>query len=351
MKIAIMTSGGDCAGLNTVIRSVVVRAQQQYGWAVHGIKKGVWGLLQDGKDAVEELEFTYWNKQGMMLERGGTALGSTVKYLPKEEDALQGMCDRAVGILKQEGFDALILVGGDVSLAVAQRLMRAGMPIIGIPKTIDNDVVNTQSVGFLSAVQVGVDALDNLRTTAMSHSRVFVLEIMGRDAGYLPLSVAIAGGADVALIPEIPYSRQIVTDVVKERLERDGYVLVVTSEAAYAQDASASSVTQKDGLQLYRGAADLLADELSHHVPASVRAVRLGHIQRGGGPVAYDRLLGCRQGIAAVDALADGQKNIVVAWDGLKVFHMPLEEIHVAQMHKDHDLIQTALGMDMCLGC
>ena len=348
MKVAIMTCGGDCAGLNAVVRAVVVRAVRGYCWSVHGVRSGFWGLINQNPDDIVPLDVFRWEKQDCLLERGGTFLQTTLKHLPATPSELQEVAKKGANFFREQGFDALIVVGGDVSFSKAKAFSDAGIPIVGVAKTIDNDVTGTKSVGFASAIQVGVDAIDRVRTTAASHNRVFVVEIMGRDAGFLPLSVAIAGGADVALIPEIPYDALQVISAVKKRMERDRYAIVVTSEAA--QEINGEKTQSACDHPRYRGAAHKLEDTLSQALHVGVRGVILGHVQRGGSPIAHDRILGCRQGVAAVDALASGEKGVVVGWDGAQSTRMPLSDVHVTQLSFESHLVKLAQKMDIFLG-
>lgn len=348
-KIAVMTCGGDCAGLNAVVRAVVVRAERGFGWSVCGVQSGFWGLINQNDSDIIPLTAQYWDKENFVLGRGGTILRTLVRHLPAGAEELRAIAEKGAEFFRKHNFDGLVIVGGDVSLAKAKAFADAGVPVVGVAKTIDNDVVATQCVGFSSAVQVGVDAIDRLRTTAVSHGRVFVVEIMGRDAGFLPLSVAVSGGADIALLPEMPYDTKQVIAEVQKRMKRDGHVVIVTSEASRAEDEEADFIEEK-GKQRYRGAAQRLENILSQYVETGVRGVVLGHVQRGGSPTAYDRLLACRQGVAAVDALADGETNVVVGWDGFSAERIPLQDIHVTQLSPTHNLVALAQGMDIFLG-
>ena len=349
MKIAVMTCGGDCAGLNAVVRAVVVRAERGFGWSVSGVRSGFWGLIDQDDDNIVPLTAQYWDKENFVLGRGGTILRTAVRHLPADREELCTIAEKGAEFFRKHKFDGLVVVGGDVSMAKAKAFSAAGIPVVGVAKTIDNDVVSTQCVGFSSAVQVGVDAIDRLRTTAVSHGRLFVVEVMGRDAGFLPLSVAIAGGADMALLPEIPYDTQQVIEEARKRIKRDGHVVIVTSEAAHAVDEEAERFGAKDK-QRYRGAAHKLEQVLTQHIDVGVRSVVLGHVQRGGGPTAYDRILACRQGVAAVNALAAGETNVVVGWDGFAAKRISLHDIHVTQLCTGSHLVAVAQGMDIFLG-
>jgi len=345
VKIAILTGGGDCAGLNAAVRAVVVNATRNHDSEVWGVQGGLYGL-HEGQ--FEKLESNFWYKEGFVLERGGTLLKTRVKRLPPEGVEREKFAVECEKVLRSQGFDALVIVGGDITLGMASIISKQNFPVIAIPKTIDNDVLDTESIGFNTALQVGVNAMDRVRTTAMSHDRVIIVEVMGRDAGFLPLSVAIAGGADIALIPEIPYQIEDLIEAIQERKRRDGFVTIVISEAAFPEGVQKNKVGVM-GNQRYRGAAHILEENLCDQVH-SVRSVILGHVQRGGAPLAFDRIIASRMGVAAVNALKAGKSDIIIGWDGSALTEIPLNKIQSRSLNVESNLVQTAIGLDIFLG-
>ena len=241
------------------------------------------------------------------------------------------------------GFDALVIIGGDYSLQYVQDLVCAGIPTVAIPKTIDNDIGLTTSIGFSTAIQTGVDALDNLKTTAQSHKRAMVVELMGRDAGFLPLSVAVAGGADVALLPEVPFQKEGLIQAVKSRLEEDGSAIIVVSEAL--TDSKKDTVAGS----IYTGAADAVVNMLSEHV-CGVRSVTLGHLQRGGAPNAQDRLLATRLGSFAVDMIARKEFNKMASWWEGRYQAMDMSKLSTVTLAHQRGLLCAARDMGIFVG-
>ena len=307
-----MTGGGDAPGLNAVIRSFVKRAVGQLGWEVVGIEDSFNGLMETPR-RVRRLQPQ--DCQGL-LARGGTVLGTTNRGDPFSYPDGLGRKNRSVELkagFEAEGLDGLVVIGGDGTQAIGLRVMdELGIPVVGVPKTIDNDLSATdQTFGFQSAVDVATDALDRLHTTAASHQRVMFLEVMGRDAGHIALHAGLAGGADVILIPEIPYDPARITDKIRRRGEvgRPSTLVVVAEGALPARrDGSAVPVAEaKARLKTGRGAAQIAMAQISGSVDAEMRTTVLGHIQRGGSPVAFDRVLATRFGVAAVDLIADGR--------------------------------------------
>ncbi|MBL8673586.1 MAG: ATP-dependent 6-phosphofructokinase [Rhodospirillales bacterium] len=349
-RIGLLTSGGDCAGLNAVIRAVVRRAHHGYDWNVVGIHKGTHGLLAR---PVEVEELRPEDDDAALLRLGGTILGTTNRGDPFAFPMPDGSVkDRSAEII--EGFraldlDALIGVGGDGSLAILSRLAaQGGIPFVGIPKTIDNDVARTErAVGFTTAVATATEALDRLQPTAASHDRVMVLELMGRDAGHIAIAAGIAGGADVVLIPEIAWTLETVGRHVKDmRVAGRNFALVVVAEAARPAGVDAAAVKAAGGIGHW------LADRLDDLTGAETRVTVLGHVQRGGTPTAEDRLLGSALGVHAVDLVAQGRTGRMVAWWNRDVIDVPLEEV-VAVPHVVDPLgplVRTARGLDICLG-
>ncbi len=355
-RIGVLTSGGDCAGLNAVLRAVVHRAVNGYGWEVTGIHKGTAGLLSRPVEA-ERLEVSRF--QGDLLRRAGTILGTTNKGNPFAFPLPDGRrIDRSAEIV--EGMrllqiDGLIGIGGDGSLAILSRLCeQAEMPLIGIPKTIDNDVPGTEvAIGYATAVGVATDALDHLQPTAASHDRVMVLEVMGRDAGHIALAAGIAGGADIILVPEIPYRLEVLHEKI-ELLRKQGrnFALVIVAEAVRTADGEAATGSIVSGVATYGGIGHYIGRELAERTGAEVRVTVLGHVQRGGTPVPRDRLMASIFGVHAVDLLAQNKDGRMVAWSGRTVIDLPLSEV-VNRPHcvdPDSALVRAARGLGICLG-
>src|SRR5215469_7958448 len=327
-KIGILTSGGDCPGLNAVIRAVASRAIEGHGWRVFGIRQGTMGLL---RRPVEYEELGPDSFGSHMLRMGGTILGTTNKGDPFAFPLAEGgVKDRSAEVIegyRELGLDALIGVGGDGSFAILRRLaQQGGIPLVAIPKTIDNDLEPTENaVGFQSAVAVATEALDRLQPTAASHDRVMILEVMGRDAGHIALAAGIAGGADVILIPEIPYDiEKIAAHIEKVRKRGRNFALVVVAEAV--KDTLGREVRQQHGLgtETFGGIGHLLGAALARLTGAETRVTVLGHVQRGGQPTANDRIIASAFGVHAVDLIAAGRFDRMVAWQNRQVVDVPL---------------------------
>ncbi len=354
-RIGILTSGGDCAGLNAAIRAVVLRASA-HGWAVVGIRNGTAGLMERPPQATElGFEVT----ETAVMRQGGTILGTTNKGDPFAFPMPDGKkADRSAEVI--EGFralelDALIGIGGDGSFAILRHLaQQGGIKLVGIPKTIDNDLDMTEaSLGFTTAVEVATAALDNLQPTAASHSRVMVLEVMGRDAGHIALSAGIAGGADIVLIPEIPYrlaSIKAKIEAVKARGRN--FALVVVAEAVRTAEGEAENVSYASGQVRYGGIGHYFADEITRLTGAETRVTQLGHVQRGGAPTARDRLLATAFGVKAVDLIAEGKFDRMVALWNREIIDVPLAEAirHPHVVDPAGPLVNTARGLGICLG-
>lgn len=354
-RIGVLTSGGDCAGLNAVIRAVV-RQAERYGWQVVGIRDGTAGLL-DRPVRAEEMSSGIFD--GTILRMGGTILGTTNKKNPfAVPDGKGGTIDRSDEVI--EGYrslelDALVAVGGDGSLRILRDLaQKGGWNIVGIPKTIDNDVGSTEvSIGYASAVNVATTALDHLQPTAASHSRVMVLEVMGRDAGHIALAAGIAGGADIVLIPEIPYKLANVAHHI-ERVREGGrnFALVVVAEAIPTETGEAVRQTHTGGARTYGGVGHYIGDHIAEMTGAEVRVTVLGHVQRGGMPVSRDRLMASVFGVHAVDLVAAGRFDRMVAWQHRRVVDVSLSEAveHFKAVEPEGPLVRTARGLGMSFG-
>ncbi len=355
MRIGILTSGGDCAGLNAVIRAVVLRAVRGYGFEVVGIHEATEGLLQR---PVAYTVLTPRDVRGI-FSTGGTILRTTNRGDPFHYPMPDGTRrDRSAEVLEGYrllGLDALIGVGGDGSFRILRELARrGGWNLVGIPKTIDNDLGHTErAVGFSTAVMVATEALDRLQVTAASHSRVMVLEVMGRDAGHIALAAGVAGGADVILIPEIPYDIERVCARIEER-RRSGFnfSLVVVAESVRTPSGEISTYRDAHGQIRYGGIGRVIADEIAWRTGAETRVTVLGHVQRGGSPTPLDRLLASAFGVHAVDLVAQGRFDRMVAWQNRRVVDVPLEEACAgcARVDPDDPLVHTARGLGISFG-
>ncbi len=353
-RIGILTSGGDCAGLNPVIRAVVHRAVLGYGWQVIGIRNGTQGLLDRPVDCVE---LTPSETDIELLRRGGTILGSTNKGDPFGYPMPDGRhMDRSGEMIegyRQLNLDALVVAGGDGSLRILRRLaQQGGIPLIAIPKTIDNDLGLTEvSIGHATALSTATDALDHLQPTAASHSRVMVLEVMGRDAGHIALSAGIAGGADVILIPEIPYNLTSVAAKI-EALKARGrnFALVIVAEAVKPAREEHADPHLLGGVHGSIG--HYIAARIGAATGAETRVTVLGHIQRGGTPNARDRIMASAFGVRAVDLIAEGRFDRMVAWHARNVEDVPILEAieHYQAVDPQSTLAHTARGLGICLG-
>jgi ATP-dependent phosphofructokinase / diphosphate-dependent phosphofructokinase len=347
-RIAINTGGGDAPGLNAVIRAATLAALDK-GWEVLGLRRGYMGLLQDEVDGEPGVVSLTAPKVRGITHLGGTILGTTTRGNPfglevRNPDGTSTFEDHSHDIIhrfRELGIDALIAIGGDGSLAIAHELYRKGLTVIGVPKTIDNDLATTDvTFGFQTAVEVATDAIGRLHSTAESHQRVMVVEVMGRHVGWIALHAGIASTADVILIPEIPYSVEAIADKVIAR-EKAGrrFSIIVAAEGARPRDGSPSFA---DDSGRYGGLAERLARQIEEATGKEARTLVLGHIQRGGGPIAYDRLLSLRFGAAAVRAIADGHEGAMVALQGETIRPVPLGHA-VAQLKRVPTTCDTVL--------
>lgn len=355
MRIGVLTSGGDCAGLNAVIRAVVKHAVTAYDFEIWGIHKATHGFSSRPVDAVR---LTPAEVSGL-VGRGGTVLETTNKGDPFHyPDGHGGFSDKSSDIGQgyyELGLDALIGIGGDGSLAILDRLAQQyGWNVVGIPKTIDNDLGQTEAaIGFQSAVQVATEALDRLDVTAASHSRVMVLEVMGRDAGHIALYSGIAGGAHVILIPEIPYDIDVVCRYLDARRDSGrNHSLVVVAEAARAPEGDRRMQILSQGERRYGGVGQRVADAIAQRTGAETRVTVLGHLQRGGAPVAMDRVIASAFGVAAVDLCARRTFGRMVAWQHREVVDVPIADAIGSYRAVDSDdfMVQTARGLGITFG-
>ena len=354
-RVGILTSGGDCAGLNAVIRSAVHRADV-LGWTVIGLREGTAGLLTRPLQ-YEVLAPEMFN--GAVMRQGGTILGTTNKgdpfAYPMVDGTIKDRSAEIIGGCRELGLDAIIVIGGDGSFGILRKLAELGeLKIVGVPKTIDNDVGLTElAVGFDTACSVATEALDRLQPTAASHHRVMVLEVMGRDAGHIALSAGIAGGADVILIPEIPYSiDKIAEKILNVRQRGRNFALVVISEAV--KDSAGGAIMKEfvDGQKRFGGVGDYVAQRIAEATGAESRVTVLGHVQRGSPPSWRDRLVASAFGSHAVDLIAQGKYDRMVAWSNRQIVDVPIEEA-IANYHAvdlDGALVKTARDLGICLG-
>jgi phosphofructokinase-like protein len=321
MKVGVLTGGGDCPGLNAVIRAVVRKGVTVHGFEFVGYRDG-W------KGPLEGLTMNLGIKQCRgILPRGGTILGSS-RTNPFKID---GGVERIKDNLATEGVDALVAIGGEDTLGVATKLADLGVNVVGVPKTIDNDLSGTDfTFGFDTAVNIATEAIDRLHTTAESHHRVLVVEVMGRHAGWIALHAGIAGGASTVLIPEQPFDIDAVCEHVKKRFETQYAPIIVVSEGAMPKDGGDMTLISSEldafGHVRLGGIGDRLAHEIEQRTGAESRAVVLGHIQRGGTPSAFDRWLATRFGLHAIDAVADGDFGTMVALRGKNIERVKLIE-------------------------
>lgn len=356
-RIAVNTGGGDAPGLNAVLRAVTLTALH-YGLEVLGIRRGYMGLLEgevDGEPGVVPL--TAQSVRGI-AHLGGTILGTTTRGNPfglevRQPDGTWGKVDRSDEILRrlaELGVDALVTIGGDGSLKIAHALAQKGLRVVGVPKTIDNDLQATDvTFGFRTAVEVATDAIGRLHPTAEAHQRVMVVEVMGRHTGWIALESGLAGGADVIVIPEIPYRLEPIVAKIRERdAARRRFSIVVAAEGSRPADGQPSFVAEGR----YGGIAERLAAEIAARTGKETRTLVLGHIQRGGPPIAYDRILAFRFGAAAVRCVVAGQFGVMVALQGNRICPVPLAEAvrTIKYVPLDSDLVRTARELGICLG-
>jgi 6-phosphofructokinase 1 len=358
MRIAISTGGGDAPGLNAVIRAAALSAINR-GWEVLGIKRGFAGLMGDD----EVITLTKDSVRGI-AHLGGTILRSTNRgnpfhYPRKQPDGTFREEDRSGELIENAtrlGIDAMISIGGDGSLEIARRLCAKGMRIVCVPKTIDNDVSGTVTTfGFDTAVNTALEAIDKLHTTAESHDRVMVMEVMGRDAGFIALHAGVAGTADVILIPEIPYDIGKVCEKIRAR-DTSGrlFSIVIVAEGAFPRGGETHTMGESMPGQARRigGVADAIAREIQMITGKETRSLVLGHLQRGGMPTGYDRLLATRFGGAAVRAIADEKWGQMVALQSPHIVTLPIEEVlkETKRVNPSHDVVQTARSTGISFG-
>src|SRR5690554_411337 len=359
LKICINTGGGDAPGLNAVIEAVTMAAHNRQ-WEVYGIKSGYTGLLNTD----EIVRLTPKKVDGIAIQ-GGTILGSTNKGNPFEmpvcnvagECEQRDMSERVLENFRRLNFDALISVGGDGSMEIAHRFHQMGMPVVGVPKTIDNDLGGTETTfGFDTATGIATEAIDRLHSTAKSYDRIMVVEVMGRDAGFIALNSGISGNADVILIPEIPFDLdKVCAKLMSNELNGRKYGIVVVAEGAMPLGGQAVSKGEGElGRQhvVLGGIAEHVAQEIARRTGKDTRSLVLGHLQRGGSPTTFDRLLALRYGAAAVRAIEAGKFGHMVSFKCANVALTTMEKAlkTVKRVDVTGDTVLTARDMDICFG-
>lgn len=343
MKVGMLTGGGDCPGLNAVIRAVVRKGIFHYDDQLVGFLEGWRGLIED-----QSMELDLDAVSGI-LPRGGTILRTSRTNPSKRPDGF----DRCIKTIEAHKLDAVVAIGGDDTLSVAQKLHEKGVPVVGVPKTIDNDLGGTDyTFGFDTACNIVCEAIDRVHTTAEAHNRVMVVEVMGRDAGWIALYSGIAGGADVILIPERPFDVDRVAESIRQRHERGRYfsIVVVAEGAKFGTGSGASVVQDVGGIDEFGhaklgGIANTLAREIEKRTGFETRAVVLGHIQRGGSPSAFDRVLATRYGLGAIDMVHRGEFGRMAALRANKIVSIPLQEAISKNRVVDDEIIQIASGL------
>lgn len=356
-RIGVMTSGGDCPGLNTAIRAVVKTAINNYGYEVIGFRDGYRGLVEN-----RFLRMKLSDVSGI-LDKGGTILGTTNRYNPfavtvdrDGEKTACDMSDRIVESLRMHDIDCLVVIGGDATISYANRLVEEkGIPVVAIPKTIENDIYGTDmSFGFMTAVDTATHAIDKLHSTAESHHRIMILEVMGRLSRWVALEAGIAGGADVILIPEIPYDiNKVARAIFQRRNAGKSFSIIVMSEGARPKDSEpASNVAGNDNSLLFAGTSAYLAGELKRLTSLENRITVLGYLQRGGEPSSFDRILATRLGVSAVNIVAKGEFNRMVCVDHEQIKSIPIKEVagRVRTVSTDGEMVQIARYMGVSFG-
>ncbi len=354
-RIGVLTSGGDCPGLNAVLRGVVLAAEK-LGWEVIGFRDGFEGLLPPGDYAVLDRKCTE-----NIMPLGGTIIGTTnrghfISKVAAGDRAVVAseVIEKARKILQEARVNALIIVGGDGSMTTALQLQEAGINCVGVPKTIDNDLEATaMTFGFDSAVDAVMDALDRLHTTATSHKRAMVVEVMGRHAGWIALHGGLAGGADIILIPEIPFDFEKVADAIRAR-DAAGNLssLVVVAEGARPKNGRQVKREMKEGEFRLGGMGDIVAREIASRTGKETRTCVLGHLQRGGAPTTLDRILGTRFGVKAVQLINEGQFGSMVSYQNYQVRHVPIADAvnRLRLVPPTGEMVQTARDVEISFG-
>lgn len=358
-KVLVLTGGGDCPGLNAVIRAVAKRARKEKNWEIFGSIEAFNGVLNEPQEIVR---LTSSRTKGIHV-KGGTILKTTnksnpIKFPVTQKDGTVKFEDRSDELVKRlKGFDAVINIGGDGSQKISKVLFDKGISIIGVPKTIDNDLSATDmTFGFQTAVQIASDAFDKLVTTAESHHRVMIMEVMGRDAGWIALHTAIAGGAEICLIPEIPYDINKLVKKIESRYKKGrGFVNIVIAEGAKPKEGTVTAAAGEKGSEHVRlgGVAYQLSKQLKDAgCRAEIRETVLGHVQRGGTPVAFDRILATLFGVKAMELAINGEFGKMVAYKNNSITYVSFEEATRQQnlVKKSSYLVQAAKGLGITFG-
>jgi ATP-dependent phosphofructokinase / diphosphate-dependent phosphofructokinase len=354
-RIGVLTSGGDCPGLNAVLRGVVLAAEK-LGWEVIGFRDGFEGLLPPGDYIILDRKCTE-----NIMALGGTIIGTTnrghfVSKVAAGDRAVVAseVIEKARRVLQEARVTALIIVGGDGSMTTALQLQEAGINCVGVPKTIDNDLEATaMTFGFDSAVAAVMDALDRLHTTATSHKRAIVVEVMGRHAGWIALHGGLAGGADIILIPEIPFDFDKVAEAIRTRdLAGNLSSLVVVAEGARPKDGQQVKREMKEGEFRLGGIGDIVAHEIAARTTKETRTCVLGHLQRGGAPTTLDRILGTRFGVKAVQLINEGHFGTMVSYQNYQCHHVPISEAvnRLRLVPPTGEMVQTARDVEITFG-
>jgi 6-phosphofructokinase 1 len=349
-RIGILTGGGDCPGLNAVIRAAVRTLIRDYDLQVVGIQLGFEGLLTNAI-----IPLTLESIRGI-LPKGGTLLRTTNRGNPFEYPVPGGECEdrseEVVRNIRELGIDGLIAIGGDGTLKIAQRLYELGIPMVAVPKTIDNDLAATDyTFGFQTAVAIATDAVDRLHSTAESHDRVMILEVMGRNAGWIALYSGLAGGADIILLPEIEYRPEEIVKTIRDRQQEGSkFDIIVVAEGAKRQggeEAYVDKATRRLGGIAYQVAADI-----QQHIDLEIRVTVLGHVQRGGSPIAFDRILASRFGKAAADLVATGKFGQMVAVRGEEIVSVAIQDAVSRPKYVDPDgqVVKAAQSLGISFG-
>jgi 6-phosphofructokinase 1 len=357
-RIGVLTGGGDCPGLNAVIRAVTKTAINEYGVEVVGFRDGFKGLVEN-----DYMPLDLASVSGI-AHKGGTILGTTNRDNPFNfhsvvdgQDYFSDESTRAIANMQELGIGGLVVIGGDGSLNIAYRFVELGVPVVGVPKTIDNDLSATDvTFGFHTAVTTASEALDKLHTTAESHHRVMILEVMGRYAGWIALCAGISGGADVILIPEIPYKIETVVEKIKQRHQlTKKFSIIVVAEGAAPQDGEMVVKklvsTSHDPIRL-GGIGNQLAEEIEAITNIETRVTVLGHLQRGGSPIPYDRILATRYGVAAAEQLIEGNSGVMVSLQGTSITTVTLQDAisEIRKVPLDSDMIRTGRAVGISFG-
>lgn len=357
-KIGILTGGGDCPGLNPVIRAAVKTLINDYNYNVIGFKDGFKGLVENDYIELDE------HQVNGILHKGGTILGTSNRDNPFKYPVIENgnkiykdISDKVISNAKELGLDSLIVIGGEGSLIIAKDLSDKGLKVVGVPKTIDNDLMATDfTFGFNTALTTAVEAIDKLHTTAESHHRVMILEVMGRYAGWIALESGIAGGADVILIPEIPYDINIICKKINDRKKAGkNFSIIVTSEAATPVGGQMIVKEKIEGRSepiILGGVGNVIGHEIEKTLNIETRVTVLGHLQRGGIPIPFDRILSTRYGVAAAHLVAKEKFGHMISLKGTKITSVPIEDAikNLKTVDAHGELVKAAKSIGICFG-